>query len=118
VTSAIRLYLDEDVRPLLAAVLCERGYDAVSAVELGRIALSDADHFEFAASEGRMLLTFNIRDYVPLAAAAIRVKHDFAGLLVSDQIPCRELLRRVLRRLGSRQSLDVANTIIWLSDYR
>ena len=65
----LRLYLDEDVRPRLAKVLRERGFDAVSAVELGRIAVSDAEHFAFAAQEGRALLTFNIQDFVPLAEA-------------------------------------------------
>lgn len=42
--SLIRIYLDEDVRPLLATVLRERGYDAVSAVEHGRLSIPDADH--------------------------------------------------------------------------
>jgi predicted nuclease of predicted toxin-antitoxin system len=48
--SLIRIYLDEDVRPLLATILRERGYDAVSAVELGRLSIPDADHFEYAAT--------------------------------------------------------------------
>lgn len=39
--SLIRIYLDEDVRPLLAAVLREPGYDAVSAVELGRLSIPE-----------------------------------------------------------------------------
>lgn len=29
----VKLYIDEDVRPLLAEVLRQRGYDAISAVE-------------------------------------------------------------------------------------
>ncbi len=115
---AIRLYLDEDVRPLLTAVLRERGYDVVSAVELRRLGIPDTDHFEYAAREGRTLLTFNIRDYVPLAAAAIREKRDFAGLVVSDQVPFRELLHRVLRLLGRLQSNDIVGTIVSLGDYR
>ena len=116
--ATIRLYLDEDVRPLLAEVLRERGYDVVSAIELQRIQMPDRGHFTHAAEEGRALLTFNIRDFVPLARSAMREGRSFAGLVVGEQIPFSELLRRVLRLVGTRQSEEIANTIIWLSDYR
>jgi predicted nuclease of predicted toxin-antitoxin system len=116
--ASIRLYLDEDVRPLLAHTLRERGYDAVSALDLGRIAMPDTAHFEYASEENRALLTFNIRDFVPLAARAMAEGKVFPGLVVSDQIEIRELLRRTLRLLGQRSAADMANTIVWLSDYR
>lgn len=32
----ISLYLDEDVRVLLAEILCKRGYDASHVLEIGR----------------------------------------------------------------------------------
>ena len=113
-----RLYLDEDVRPLLAVTLRDRGYDAISAIELEHIGMPDSEHFAFAASEGRALLTFNIRDFVPLASRAMAEGTPFAGLIVSDQLPFGELLRRVLRLLGQRDADDLRNMITWLSDYR
>jgi predicted nuclease of predicted toxin-antitoxin system len=116
--AVIRLYLDEDVRPLLARTLRARGYDATSAVDLGRIQIPDQEHFQFAAGEGRAILTFNIRDFVPIALRAIEDRFKFSGLIVSDQIEFRELLRRTLRLLGSRQSEEIENSIVWLSDYR
>jgi predicted nuclease of predicted toxin-antitoxin system len=116
--AAIRLYLDEDVRPLLGRTLRARGYDAISAVDLGRIQNPDQEHFQFAAGEGRAILTFNIRDFVPIALRAIEDRLKFSGLIVSDQIEFRELLRRTLRLLGSRQSEEIENSIVWLSDYR
>lgn len=116
--SLIRLYLDEDVRPLLAVVLRDRGYDATSAVELGRLSVPDADHLEYAAADERALLTFNIRDFVPLARRRIEENRHFFGLIVSDQLPFSPLLRRTLRLLGTLQSEQVVDQIIWLSDYR
>ena len=41
--SALRLLLDEDVRPLLADLLRERGFDVIAAVAAG---LSEADDRE------------------------------------------------------------------------
>lgn len=114
----IRFYLDEDVRPLLADILQERGYDAISAVRLGRIGIADEDHFIFAASQGRALLTFNIRDFIPIAKTWIRNEQAFAGLVVSEQMPLGELLRRTLRLLSQREEKDITNMIVWLSDYR
>ncbi len=116
--AAIRLYLDEDVRPLLAEVLRQRGYDAVSAVEERSIQVPDPVHFDRAAGEGRALLTFNLRDFSPLATAAMEQGRPFTGLIVSEQIAFGELLRRTLRLLGSRQAEEIANQIVWLNDYR
>lgn len=115
---SIRFYLDEDVRPLLADILQERGYDAISAVRLGRIGITDEDHFAFAASQGRAVLTFNIRDFVPIAKTWIRNDKCFTGLVVSEQMPLGELLRRTLRLLSQREEKEINNTIVWLSDYR
>jgi hypothetical protein len=116
--AGIRLYLDEDIRPLIARTLCERGYDAVSALDLGRVAVPDPLHFEFASKEGRALLTFNIRDFVPLARKAMAEGKAFPGLIVSEQLGIRDLLRRTLRLLGQRSAVEIADSIVWLSDYR
>jgi hypothetical protein len=115
---AIRLYLDEDVHLLLATVLRQRAYDAISAHECGNRGRPDAEQFAFARQEGRSVLTFNARDYVPLAIEAISRTRAFPGLIVSDQLPFRELLRRTCRLLDSRMPEQIANTITWLSDFR
>lgn len=38
---SVRIYLDEDVRPLLTRVLKKRGYDVISACEMGITGLTD-----------------------------------------------------------------------------
>ena len=93
---AINLYLDEDVDPLLARVLRERGYDCMSTQEAQNRGITDAEQLAFAAERGRAILTFNIKDFVLLAQ---RPAGAHAGIIVSDHLPFRELLRRVLAML-------------------
>ncbi len=48
----IKLYLDEDVNPLLANDLRQRGYDAIATSEVGNAGLGDRDQSEFARGQG------------------------------------------------------------------
>jgi hypothetical protein len=64
--AAIRLLIDEDVRPLLAETLRQRGFDAQHVDELQRSGLSDAEQLAFAVQQLRAIITHNIRDYVLL----------------------------------------------------
>ncbi len=58
----IRLYLDEDVHKRVAVALRLRHFDVVSAHEVGRCGLSDAEQLTFAAAEGRTLFSYNTAD--------------------------------------------------------
>ncbi len=71
--SQIKIYLDEDVRLLLAKVLRERGYDVISCVEEGLIGLSDEQQLLQAISKERAILSHNIRDFVHLHKNIIKV---------------------------------------------
>ena len=63
---ALKLYLDEDVDPHLATALRNRGFDVVSALEIGLCGKTDREQLEYSASENRTLVTFNIRDFAKL----------------------------------------------------
>jgi len=115
---AIALYLDEDIDPLLAQVLRDRGFDCVSARESHTLGRSDHEQLDFATSHGRIILTFNVKDFVRLAAeSAISGRHH-AGIIVSDHLPFRELLRRILVLLQRHAHADLANRLLWLQDYK
>ena len=86
--------------------------------DAGRIAVSDEEHFAHAAFADRALLTFNVRDFVPLAKRSVAEETTFPGLIVSAQLPFGELLRRTLRLLGQRDAGSLRDQIIWLSDFR
>ena len=67
----IRLYFDEDAMDgdLVHALLI-RGVDVTSALEQGMVRRPDADHLEFARSQGCVLYSFNVGDFQQRRVAA------------------------------------------------
>lgn len=114
----IRLYLDEDVDPLLARVLRDRGEDCLSTQEAGNRGLSDAEQLAYAAKQGRAILTFNTRDFVLLAQGYVASGRPHKGIIVSDHLPFRDLLRRVLAMLVDHDPGGLSDRLIWLQDYK
>jgi predicted nuclease of predicted toxin-antitoxin system len=62
----IRLLLDEDIHGTLAQAVCKRGFDAVHVQEINRKGYGDREQLEFAVTQGRCLVTFNVKDFVLL----------------------------------------------------
>lgn len=114
----IALYLDEDVYPTLATILYERGFDVLHAAEANMLGKSDPEQLEFATSQGRSILTHNVRDYVQLAQQYAEQNRSHAGIIVSDQLPLKELLRRALKLLTALSAEEIVNRFEWLSTYR
>ncbi|MBV9093636.1 MAG: DUF5615 family PIN-like protein [Streptosporangiaceae bacterium] len=79
----MKAILDEQLSPQIAVLLRRAGYD-VEAVA-GREALmgrSDRIIFEVACSEGRAVVTNNIKDFRPLAAEWLAQGRAHAGLIL------------------------------------
>ena len=112
------LLLDEDVRITLADILRQRGYDAVHVLEVGRGGKSDHQQLAYAVSQRRVMLTHNIRDYLLLDRTYRTQGTVHFGIIVSDQIPLREILRRTLRCLSRYTMEDMCNRIVWLQDFK
>ncbi|MDI6894535.1 MAG: DUF5615 family PIN-like protein [Bacillota bacterium] len=115
--ATIRLF-DEDVRPLLAAVLRHRGYDVLTTAEAGMIGRSDAQQGDFATSQGRVLFTHNVRDYIHLAQEYSRTRPSHAAITLAPQMPFKELLRLTLRLLAQIGSEPFTDRIQWLTGFR
>lgn len=112
--SSVKLYLDEDVRPLLAEILLSRGYDAVSALQRRRHGLSDQMQLEAAIREGRTFVTHNIRDFTRLHAS-FASRHY--GIVASNQESLSFILRRLLYFLSQETASSVKGGLFWLSNY-
>lgn len=116
--SKVKLYIDEDVWGGLAAALRERGYDAVDAHEMDREGLSDEEQLAYAAAEGRAILVYNKRDYVPLARDYFYSAHSHCGIILSCQLEPGELLRRVLNLMEAVSAWEIEELVIPLGAYK
>ena len=103
---------------MIAEILRQRGYFATHVLEIGREGKSDADQLEYAVKEDRAILTHNIRDYLVLDEFYRARQLEHAGIVVSDQLPLRELLRRTLRFLSRVAQDDARIRVDWLHDYK
>ena len=112
--NAAKLYLDEDVRPLLAEILSSRGYDVISATQKRRVGLTDYQQLEFAIHEERTFVTHNVRDFIKLHQAYSERHH---GIVVSNQDFLNVILRRLLCFLAKETADSVKSKLFWLSNY-
>ena len=112
-----RILLDEHVWAGLTRELTERGYDVIHATDTPQVGSDDEVLLAFAAAEGRVLLTFNVRDFAPLVAAWYEAGREHAGVILSTQLPPGELLRRIERLLVAYSVDDLWNTVRWLGSF-
>ncbi len=105
----ITLYTDADVHGKLAAQIRARGFDAISAYEAGHAALDDLEQLEYATSQQRAILTCNARHFAPLYQQWWQAKRKHYGIIVSQQLPVGEMLRRVLCMLNQLSAEELEN---------
>lgn len=120
----MRLLLDEMLSPQIARNLRERGYDAVAIAERTEwTSLSDDEVMELARAQLRAVVTNNLRDYRPRAAAAAlpggRGHHGMIFIPGSYRLRRSEigritqaLLEQLTAYPGDR---DLCNQETWLS---
>jgi predicted nuclease of predicted toxin-antitoxin system len=114
----VKLYLDEDIDPLLAKVLRDRGVNCLSTQEAGNRGLSDIDQLAFAASQDRAIVTFNIKDFIQLAQEYGASGQHHSGIILSNHILFRELLRRMLSFLLNCTDESLRDQVLWLQEYK
>jgi predicted nuclease of predicted toxin-antitoxin system len=67
VSTSAAILLDEMLSPAIAEQLRQRGVDAVALTEIqGLAGISDEEVLTYAASENRVVVTRNVRDFVVL----------------------------------------------------
>lgn len=114
----VQLYLDEDVDPLLAQVLRNRGVNCLSTQEAQNRGKSDKDQLSFAVNQGRAFLTFNVRDFVQISQNYAIEGKKHSGIILSQHLAFRELLRRTLLLLQKHSQEELANRTVWLQDFQ
>jgi predicted nuclease of predicted toxin-antitoxin system len=80
----VRLLTDEHYATDIAIRLRAAGHDAVAVLELEMTGAADEALLAFAAAQGRVLLTNNVRDFAALAALWARGGQEHFGLLFTS----------------------------------
>lgn len=114
----IRLYLDEDVDVALAGALRQRGIDVLTTQGAGNIGRPDEDQLMFATRTGRVFFTHNRGDFARLHQAGIRIGRSHAGIILSDQLPVGELLRRLSNLCFHLSQEEMADRLEFLGTWR
>lgn len=113
-----KLLLDEHIWVYLAKILRDEGFDVTHVNEVDLIATPDSEILQYAADKHQAVVTFNIRDFVPLGIQYFEDSKDHFGIVVSDEIPRGELQKRVTNLLNKVTAEELKNTIRFLQDYK
>jgi len=118
--AAVKLYLDQNIDPALAHVLRSKGFDVLSTYESGLAGREDEEQLEYAISQKRALLTFNAKDFAPLAEIFYEQEKEHFGIILSAQygVPFKELVHLTSNLLQKTQQEDLMNCVVWLQSYR
>lgn len=116
--SQIRLYIDEDsMDQAFLQALRARGVDIRTAYEEGMVGRSDIDQLRWAATQGRVLYSFNVGDFYHLHTTFLGQQEDHAGIILVQQqrYAVGEQLRGVLRLLAATSAEEMGNQVVFLS---
>ena len=114
----VRFYLDEDtISRALMSALRARNIDILSAHEAGMISVPDWQHLDYATNLNRVIFTFNTRDFVLLHKEWLAVGRHHAGIVVSDQGPVGQLVRRLLKLADSLSAEEMVDRLVFLGNW-
>ena len=114
----IKLYIDEDLTDSLSVALRSRGYDVISAHEINMRGKTDEEQLEYSTKNNRVILTRNIKHYVNLQREYFKNGLSHNGIVVTDYLPFKELIRRINRFLNEKLPDEMRNRLEWLQNYK
>lgn len=109
------IFLDENFPEALVRPLRRDGVDVLTVSEAARKSFPDEEQLEFATTYGRVVLTFDVRDFSVLAAKWAREGRIHSGILLTNQRSIAELHTGVMRLWREETPESMANTVRWLS---
>lgn len=102
-----RVYLDEDVSVLLAELLRSRSVDAVTARDEKMLGKSDEEHFQYACTHQRTIITHNRVDFEHLYSSAVEKSiHNYGIICLSRKRDVFETSRRIILLLAKEKDIE------------
>jgi predicted nuclease of predicted toxin-antitoxin system len=112
----VRLFTDEMVSPDVAEQLERHSYDALSCQAARRLGLGDEEQLAYATAEGRAIVSFNARDFIPLDAQWKADGRPHAGIIITTaEMDTGRLVRWLARHLDTVAPPLQDNTLLWLN---
>lgn len=117
----VALYTDEDITNLIAQLLRERGYNAISARDVGMGEESDQEQLVYAVERKMTILIYNRDDFLEIDKQWRAAQRTHYGILISEQFSSRqtgEFMRRLTNFLDRVTPDEMINLVRYLSDFK
>jgi predicted nuclease of predicted toxin-antitoxin system len=116
-----KLYLDEDVMSGgLVQALRLRGIDVISVRDTQLQGRTDEYQLEYATSVGRVLYSFNVRDFMALHTRFLQEGRSHSGIILAKQehrFSVGEQMRLILRIMTDLSAEQMQNQVVFLSTW-
>lgn len=113
----IRLYVDEDAmaRALISG-LRARGIDVTTVLDEGMAEKDDIAQLGYAAQQGRVLYTFNVRHFCQLHAELMAQGKSHAGMVVvyRQRYSVGEQIRRLSNLINTKSAEEMRDSLHFL----
>ncbi|MEC4814238.1 MAG: DUF5615 family PIN-like protein [Scytonema sp. PMC 1069.18] len=116
----IRLYIDEDaVERGLIQALENNGVDVVTTLEANRLAYSDEEQLIWATEQGRVIYSFNRRDFSRLHSEFLAQARNHTGIILAQQqrYSVGEQLRGLLKLITAKSAKEMIDKLEYLGNY-
>ena len=110
--------MDEDAMDSdLVRALQDRGIDVITAFDAEMIKADDEQHLRYATERGRVLYSFNKKDFYRIHTYFLEQGQSHAGIVLAQQgdYSVGEQMRRLLHIVNSRTTDQMQNNIEFLS---
>ena len=110
--------MDEDaISHSLVATLRMRGVDVETALDSGLTGGSDEEQLRYATAQGRVLYSFNIKDFYQLHTIFLTQGQSHAGIVLAGQrdFSVGEQMRRLLNLIARKSAEEMKDRVEFLS---
>jgi hypothetical protein len=116
----ILLYIDEDsMDGDFVQALISRNVDVLTVADAGMLHSSDEEQLYWANQNGRVIFSFNTRDFYRLHTTLVSKGLSHAGIILAPQqrYGIGDLMRGVLRLINTKSSAEMQGQVEFLSNW-
>lgn len=109
-----KVYVDENISKVIAKLLRNNDFDAISASEIGNINLSDAQQLAAAVNMKRVIITSDKRNF--LVNSKAKERNHFGIIIVTKQynIPSlNKLVEKIISKYLNRYTTDEFKNVVF-----